>query len=205
MNKSSLTILALSALVAGALLSWLVVRGQPIELESARWFGKQARALPAFELVDHEGRRLDRERLTGNWSLMFFGYTHCPDICPMSLQTLSGMMREIDDPDVSGAIRVYFVSVDPERDNADILRQYVSYFDPRFVGASAPLDQLRTLTRALGIAHDIGDRGESGSYDVDHSAAIVLINPEAEFAGLFSAPQDAAAMARDMTRIIEHN
>jgi len=204
MNKSSIAIVAVIALVGGFALSWYVNSQKPVQLESGLWFGAQARALPEFELVDHRQQPLTRADLAGHWSLMFFGYTHCPDICPIALQTLADMMRQIDDSDVSGALRVYFVSVDPERDRPALLAEYVHYFNPGFIGATAALEQLTPLTRALGISHAIHNRVEgSDNYEVDHSSAIVLINPRAEYAGLFSAPQDAAAMARDLTRIIE--
>ena len=205
MNKSTITI-SLLALVVGFALFWFLERGKPVELEAATWFGEQARALPAFELVDHRERKLTNASLGGKWNLLFFGYTHCPDICPLSLQTLREMKQAIDDPDVAAALEVYFVSVDPERDTPQVLADYVTYFDPDFIGASAGMDQLRQLTGALGIAHEFRNRVEgSETYDVDHSGAIVLVNPAAEFAGLFGAPHDAQAMARDMTRIIEHN
>lgn len=206
MNKSSIAVVAVLALVIGFSLSWYLARNEPVKLESGTWFGEQARALPAFELVDHGNRKLTRDSLAGKWSLLFFGFTHCPDICPTTLQTLKQMRQSIDDPDVSAAVQVIFVSVDPERDTPKILGDYVGYFDPEFIGATATMDRLRPLTRSLGIAHEIRNRsGDSLDYDVDHSAAIVLVNPEAEFAGLFGAPQNAEAMARDMTRIVEHN
>lgn len=206
MNKSSIVIVTLFALIGGFGLSWYAHNNKPIELESGLWFGEQARALPEFELVDHNRNPLTRSQLSGQWSLMFFGFTHCPDICPISLQTLADMTRAIDDADVSDALQVYFVSVDPERDSPEILAEYVTYFNPAFLGATAPLEQLTPLTRSLGIAHMIRNKTEgSTNYTVDHSAAIVLINPQAEYAGLFGAPQDALSMARDMTRIIERN
>ena len=204
MNKSSIAIVALLALIGGAALSWYANSQKPIELESGLWFGEQARALPEFELIDHRQQALTRASLNGQWSLMFFGYTHCPDICPVSMQIMADMIKAIDDSDVSGVLQVYFISVDPERDRPEVLAEYVGYFNPGFNGATAPLEQLTPLTRSLGIAHMIRDRVDgSGGYDVDHSAAIVLINPQAEYAGLFGAPQDAGAMARDLTRIIE--
>jgi protein SCO1/2 len=203
MNKSSIAVVAILALVIGFSLSWYLARSQPVELESGTWFGEQARALPDFALIDDDNRKLSRDSLTGKWSLMFFGFTHCPDICPTTMQSLAQMMQSIDDSDVTDAIRVYFVSVDPARDTPEILHDYVTYFNPDFVGATAPMDRLRVLTRSLGIAHEIYD--QDGNYSVDHSAAIVLINPEAEFAALFGAPHDAPAMARDMARIVEYN
>jgi protein SCO1/2 len=206
MNKSSIAAVAILALVIGFSLSWYLARTQPVRLESGTWFGDKARPLPDFELIDQDNRPLTRDSLRGKWSLMFFGFTHCPDICPTALQTLSQMMRQIEDPEVAAAVRVIFVSVDPERDTPETLGDYVSYFNPGFIGATAPMAKLRQLTGPLGIAHEIRNRvGDSMDYDVDHSAAIVLVNPDARFAGLFGAPQNAAAMARDMTLIVEHN
>ena len=206
MNKSRITVIAVIALVVGFALSWYEHDSRPIELESGLWFGEQARALPEFELLDHSRQKLTRAQMQGKWNLMFFGYTHCPDICPISLQTLADMVKAIDDPDVTNALQVYFVSVDPERDQPELLADYVTYFNPEFKGATAPIEQLTPLTRSLGIAHGFRNKSEGSLvYDVDHSAAIVLINPRAEYAGLFGAPQDAQAMARDMTLIIERN
>lgn len=206
MNKSSIAIVALVALIGGFAVSWVISSNKPVELEAGLWFGDQARALPEFELVDHNRNTLDRNSLKGKWSLMFFGYTHCPDICPVSMQTMSDMVKAIEDPDVVKELSIYFVSVDPERDTPEILASYVTYFNPDFTGATAENEKLTPLTRSIGIAHQIRNKTDDNpEYDVDHSSAIVLINPQAEFAGLFGAPQDALVMARDITRIIEHN
>jgi protein SCO1/2 len=206
MNKSSIAIVALLALIGGFSISWFISINKPVELEAGTWFGEQARALPEFELLDHNGQLLTRSNLAGKWSLMFFGYTHCPDICPASLQTMSDMIAAIDDPDVLDAVQVYFVSVDPERDKPKVLAAYVTYFNAGFIGATAALEKLTPLTRSLGIAHNIRNKNGTGTdYDVDHSSAIVLINPQAEYAGLFGAPHDALAMARDLTRLVEYN
>ena len=206
MNKSSIVIVALVALASGIAISWAININRSVELEDGLWFGDQSRALPEFELLDHNNNPLNRASLNGKWSLMFFGYTHCPDICPASLQMMSNMVSAISDSDVSKSIKVYFVSVDPQRDTPELLASYVTYFNPDFIGATAPMDKLKPLTATLGIAHRIGHRSEDNLvYEVEHSSAIVLINPKAEFAGLFSAPHDALAMARDMTRIVEHN
>ena len=206
MNKSSIAIVALVALIGGFAVSWIINSNKPVELEAGLWFGDQARALPEFELIDHNRNTLNRDSLKGKWGLMFFGYTHCPDICPITMQTMSDMVKAMEDPDVVKELSIYFVSVDPERDTPEILAGYVTYFNPDFTGATAPIEKLTPLTRSIGIAHQIRNKtDDKPEYDVDHSSAIVLINPQAEFAGLFSAPQDALVMARDITRIIEHN
>jgi protein SCO1/2 len=206
MKKSSIAIVALVALIGGFSISWYINNSKSVDLETGLWFGDQARALPQFELIDHNNQPLTRASLEGKWSLIFFGYTHCPDICPTSLQTMSDMVAAIEDPDVLNAVQVYFVSVDPERDKPEILAAYVTYFNADFIGATAPPEKLTPLTQSLGIAHNIRNKTEgSTSYDVDHSSAIVLINPQAEYAGLFGAPHEALVMARDMTRIVEYN
>ena len=206
MNKSAITIIALGALAIGFTLSWMLAGERRIELEDGIWFGEQSRPLPEFELIDHDNRPFTRQRFAGKWNLVFFGYTHCPDICPSSLQILSQTVQAINDPDVADAVRVFFVSVDPERDTPEQIAGYVTYFNPGFVGVTGSIENLTPLTRTLGIAHERRkSSADSTDYDVDHSGAIVLIGPAAEFAGLFSAPHDALAMARDLARIVERN
>jgi len=162
--------------------------------------------LPAFQLVDHNNQILNHSRLSGKWSIVFFGYTNCPDICPTSLQTLAEMMRVIDDSDVRKAIQVIFISVDPDRDSAEVLKSYVHYFNDDFIGATAPLADLNPLTRALGVRHSREESAEDqASYEVSHSSVMILLDPTVKFAGVFSAPHSAAAMARDLSKIIEHH
>ena len=206
MKKLPLLAIGLVALCSGLMISWLVYDTRPVTLEAGLWFGDQARALPEFQLVDHNNQSLGNSQLSGKWSLMFFGYTNCPDICPTSLQTLGNMMNAIDDSDVRNSIQVIFVSVDPERDSPEILKSYVQYFNEDFIGATAPLTELNRLTTVIGIRHSRDKASESASsYDVSHSSAIILINPAVEFAGIFSAPHNAQAMARDLVKIVERN
>jgi protein SCO1/2 len=103
-------------------------------------------------------------------------------------------------------VRVYFVSVDPQRDKPDLLATYMNYFNPDFTGATADTEKLKILTSALGVSHKIKKKSEDDlSYAVSHSGFIVLIDPEVQFTGLFfSAPDDVQAIARDMTRLVKH-
>jgi len=206
MKKLPLLVIALFALCSGFIISWQIYDARPVTLEAGHWFADQAKVLPGFELVDHNNRSLGNPQLSGKWSLMFFGYTNCPDICPTSLQTLGDMMNEIGDNDVRKTIQVIFVSVDPDRDSPEILKPYVQYFNEDFIGATAPLTELNRLTTVIGIGHS-RDKStvEASGYDVSHSSTIILINPAVEFAGIFGAPHNAPAMARDLVKIVEHN
>ena len=205
MRRSAPYIIAVVALVLGLGGSWFAQNSKPIKLEVGRWFGEQARTLVDFELRDQNNQPFGEKQLKGKWSLLFFGYTHCPDICPISLQAMAEMMKAIDDKHVREDLQVAFISVDPARDTPALLKSYVEYFNPSFIGATAALPELKKLTTSIGIAHKLEKKSdEQESYLVSHSGAIVLLNPQAEFSGLFSAPHDALAMARDMTKIIEH-
>ncbi|MGB0697167.1 MAG: SCO family protein, partial [Rhodospirillaceae bacterium] len=110
--------------MAGFFVSWNL-SNKPVVLEAATWFGDQAKLLPEFELVDQNKEPITREQLKGYWNLVFFGYTHCPDICPTALIDMNRMVQSIEDPQVREAVKVYFVSVDPERDTPEELGPYV--------------------------------------------------------------------------------
>ena len=206
MKKVHLLIIAIISLTAGFSVSWMVFDSKPIILKAGLWFGDQATILPEFQLLDHNNQILGKPELTGKWSLMFIGYTNCPDVCPASMQALSDMMQAIEDEDVRRALQVIFVSVDPDRDSAEILKNYVQYFNSEFIGATASLTDLDRLTKVLGIMHSRDKTSEDQVvYGVSHSSSILLINPKAEFAGLFSAPHDSLAMANDLGKIIDNN
>lgn len=206
MKKSGIAIVAILAFGIGAGLSWITARVQPVQLEVGTWLGDQARTLPDFELIDQNGKIFARDDLQGKWQLLFFGYTHCPDICPMSLQTLADSVKAIDDPDVSDTLQVIFVSVDPQRDNPQRLKRYTEYFNPDFVAATGTVTDLNRLTRSLGMTYAVNQTdSHQDNYEVSHSAAFVLLNPEVKFAGIFGPPHDSQAIARDLIKVIEHN
>lgn len=175
---------------------------EPVTLQAATWFGEQARALPAFELTDHNNRSFTPASMQGKWHLLFFGYTHCPDICPDTLQILSDTVQQIDNPDVMENLQITFVSVDPERDTLDRTRQYVTYFNPVFVSARAPIDRINVLTDALGVLHYIDKRKDQDNYEVAHSGVLTLIDPQGRYTAVFNSPHDSASIAHDLSAII---
>lgn len=204
MRKSRLVVVALLALAIGFTIALIAKQFQPIELESATWFGDHSRTLPEFELIDQNNNKLTGSDFKGKWHLLFFGYTHCPDICPASLQTLAEMVKLIDDRHVANLLEVAFISVDPARDRPEILKSYVEYFNPDFIAATASPENLDRLTGSLGIAYFIDKTDpEKQSYEVGHSSGYILINPAVEFSGLFSAPHDSRKIANDLIKIIE--
>ncbi len=162
-----------------------------------------ALALPEFSLTDQDGNPLGREELRGQWSALFFGFTHCPDICPVTLQQLAvARTRMSADRGENELPAIVFVSVDPERDDAQALSDYVAAFGPDVVGATATLRELDKLTKPLGIFH-ARQPNPDGGYAVEHSAAIVVINPLAEYHAVFSAPHDIDSLAHDLTLMME--
>jgi protein SCO1/2 len=154
--------------------------------------------IAAFELRDQNNQVFDLARLRGKWSLLFFGYTHCPDICPLTLGTLKQVHQLLGEDNKD--LQYVFVTVDPERDTPEIMRSYVGYFHPDFLGVSGPHSELDKLTKALGVYYHLGKVSSAGNYEVDHSAAVFLVDPQARLRGLFSAPQDAGHMAANLRR-----
>lgn len=165
----------------------------------------EPRRIPAFTLTDQHGERFGPDQLGGHWSLLFFGFTHCPDICPGTLFDLARVSAGLREADAAAAdrVQVVFVSVDPERDDAGRLRDYVDYFDPDFIAVTGPHQQLEPLTRTLGIAYRIEPHEPSAErYNVDHSASVLLLDPAGRLHGVFPAPHDAAVMQADLLRLI---
>ena len=152
------------------------------------------RPIGAFMLQDHHRRAFTRKRLEGAWTFMFFGYTHCPDICPTTLATLRQV--ELDLPEHASAPRQHvLVSVDPARDTVEHLAGYVSSFGPAFLGVTGSDGELSKLAREVGAVFFRGEPEDDGSYFVEHTASIMLVDPRGRLVALFGMPHDAAAIA----------
>ena len=203
MKRTLVALIVLVGILAGVAAAHFFARLQsvPLELEHATLF-QEPRALPQFALIDQAGRGFDRERLRGHWTFLFFGFVNCPDICPTTLVTLAGARKALTDLPAGKRPEVAFVSVDPGRDTPQVLAAYVANFDPSFAGVTGSAEVIEAVTRALGVAVIIGPAAADGSYTVDHSAAIFLVDPRARVAALFGAPHEAAAIARDYRRIV---
>ncbi len=159
--------------------------------------------LGPFTLLDVDGKPFTKQEFLGHWTLVFFGFTNCPDICPTTLSTLNQVYEQMrGNADLFSRLQVLFVSVDPERDSSDILRSYIHYFNNAFIGATADKENLQRLTRQFGVLFlKVEIPGET-SYSMDHSGSILLVDPNARFVGLFSLPHVASDIADRLERMV---
>lgn len=185
-----------AALVLGVTLAVLQRPPAPVVLRSGTAMF-QPRPIGEFELVNQHGQALTRKALEGRWSIVFAGFTHCPDVCPTTLATLATLKMRLKGRD---DLQILFLSVDPERDTPALLAQYVGHFDPGMIGATGAKEQIDRLCADLGLAY-IRNPGAAGEYTVDHSAALVLVDPEARVAAYFQPPFDLDGLAADFVAL----
>lgn len=193
-------IIAAFALLAGVW-SALQLRDRPGQFEDlgATRF-PVAREIAPFELLDQQRRPFTNASLEGVWSFLFFGYTHCPDVCPTTLGVLNSMAQRLG---AEGRdVRFVFVSVDPERDTPEQLGRFLGYFNTDFIGVTGTPAAIEQLTGQLGVLHMRVDAGEDATgYLVDHTAGVILVDPDARYHAVFMPPLSAAGMLDDFSRI----
>ncbi len=201
----SVTITVIVGILAASAGVWLAQRvfQQPSVPATANATVIQpARALPTFDLLDDAGQAFTRANLEGRWSLVFFGFTHCPAICPNTLAMLQQTQTALATLPQALQPQLVFVSVDPERDTPAKMHDYVRFFGPTLRGVTGAPDRIEALTDALGVPVNRVPLPD-GDYTVDHSTAIFLVNPHGEFNALFSAPQTAQSIASDYRIIVQ--
>jgi protein SCO1/2 len=196
--------IALALLGFGTARHWLGAGGEaPPGIQGAAY--AQPRTIPEFELVGQDGEKLERTSLLDHWTLLYFGYTYCPDVCPTTLQTLGAVQRRLEERNAGDQVEVLFVSVDPKRDTPERLAQYAPFFGPRVRGATGDPAHLSRLTEALGVVYaQVGDGGDPG-YLVDHSSAVLLIDPEARLYAVMTAPHSVDQLLTDFLALREYH
>jgi protein SCO1/2 len=201
-GRVSATYLILVAALAAGVGLWLGGRafGPSAPRLAAAVMYPAARELPDFKLQRADGTGLTKADWTGRWTVAFFGYTNCPDVCPTTLATFKQVFANLTADGIADKVRFDFISVDPERDTPDVLTKYVGYFDKDFVAATGSDEELTKVTRALGLIYSREPTG-NGDYAVDHSASAVLIDPAGREVGLFRPPFDAKAIAADLATL----
>jgi len=176
-------------------------RAAPVELTTGIML-TPSRELPDFSLIDQQGRAFGTANLRGHWSLLFFGYTNCPDFCPTTLATLAAMQKRLRAERSAVLPQVIFVSVDAKRDTPAQLAKYVPYFDPEFIGLTAA-DQpsIEAVAKKLGVGVIIQPTAD-GNYTVDHSGAIFVLNPDGRLTAILTGPFSVAALQGDFQHIV---
>jgi protein SCO1/2 len=161
-----------------------------------------SRELPDFSLIDQRGRPFDSANLHNHWSMLFFGYTNCPDLCPATLTTLAAMQKRLRAARAPVLPQVIFVSVDAKRDTPAQMAKYVPYFDPDFIGLTAA-DQpsIEAVAKKLGVSVILQPTSD-GNYTVDHSGAIFVVDPGGRVTAILSGPFSVDALQGDFQRIV---
>ncbi len=190
------------AMLAGALFAQFM-RGsdQPVVNLNSGTLLPGGRDVADFNLVDSSNAPFSRARLAGQWSVLFFGFTNCPDICPTTLTTLAQVEKGLADLPAAQRPRMVFVSVDPKRDTPAQVDTYIRFFSPGFVGLTGEPANVERFTRAMGVPVQIHDSG-NGAYMVDHAATLFLLDPQARLTAVFSAPHQLDTLAGDLRTAI---
>lgn len=198
-RKYFIAAVAIIAIVTGI---WLTSRVlSPPPLPQTATLLPAAMDLAEFSLLDQDGTTFTPRSFDGRWNLVFFGFTHCPDICPLTLQVLAKARQQMVDAGQEELPRIVLVSVDPERDTPEVIGQYVAHFGADTIGVTGELSELRKLTDGLGIFFEKSGL-DGDSYSVDHSAVVIVVDPDGRFHSLFGAPHKAENFAHDLAIIM---
>jgi protein SCO1/2 len=175
------------------------------QLQQATYLYNQLKTIPEFQFTDHEGQPFTEQDLKGQWTLWFFGFTHCPDICPTTLSLLSAAVNQLENDHGVENISIIFVSVDPERDTPEKMKAYVNAFNDKAIGISAYDQSLAPFLQNMGIIAVKQKQNDlQKDYLVDHSSAIYLIAPDTGISALFNTPHRIDSITEDMLVIQEH-
>ncbi|MGO4001748.1 MULTISPECIES: SCO family protein [Pseudomonas] len=190
-QKTVFILVALIALVLGLTINKVLSgkgQGDPTALiDAGIILLPQSRNLPDVQMTNQDGQPVTINELKGKWSLLFFGYTFCPDICPTTLAQLRQIKSELP-ADAGDKLQIILVSVDPHRDTPQQLKQYLGYFDPQFIGlAPKSVEELQTVANALSIPFIPADTSKP-NYTVDHSGNLAVIGPDGTQRGFIRAP-----------------
>ncbi len=176
--------------------------GPPPVTEDATLFAPP-RELPELRLVDQDGRAFTTATLRDRWTVVFFGFTHCPDVCPTTLSTLAQVRKLLADLPATQQPHVLFVTVDPERDTPQRLRQYVRFFDPSFAAVTGALPDIERAASAFSIPFARIPLPQGG-YTMDHGAGVFFVSPEAAVVAYSSPPLAADVLARDYRMAVDY-
>ncbi|HEX9207529.1 MAG TPA: SCO family protein [Steroidobacteraceae bacterium] len=200
-----LVLLAIVAFVVGLVVARGLFRPAAVPVpatENATIF-VPPRALPPLALVDADGKPLGPRFLEGHWTLVFFGFTHCPDVCPTTLTVLGQVHKLLGSMPAGRQPRVLLVTVDPERDTPQRLRDYVRFFDPAFTGATGTPEAIRQAAAAFAVPYAKVPL-PGGGYTMDHGAGVFTVGPAGQVVAYSSPPLSADVLARDFRKTVQY-
>jgi len=164
---------------------------------------QKTKKLPQFELTDMNNNPFSNQQLMEKWSVIFFGYTFCPDICPTTMSALAQVANKLS-PEVKNHVQFIFVSVDPQRDTPAHLAEYIPFYHPDFIAISGNDEQLQTFSMSLGAMYM--KVANNDSYVMDHSSTVFIVNPQGERYGIFNRSStgviDTNAIAQDLNILL---
>ncbi len=158
--------------------------------------------IPEFKLIDQNGMSFTQDSLKEQWSFLFFGYTHCPDVCPTTINVLEQVEKQLQQHTDLAKPRFIFISIDPDRDTPEHLAKYMTYFHQDFLAVTGPLDQLKMLTKPLGIFYERNNPNNESNYSINHTSAILLVDPQARVRSLTSPPHNPNTIAKDYQYVL---
>ena len=192
------TVFLILLFVAVILGSFIYTKVKPHALSDAElrannaYLFKAARDIGDFRLTDDNGQPFTPADLRGKWSLLFFGYTYCPDVCPTTMAQLNQFYKQLEKKYAANT-QIVMVSVDPARDDAAKLHEYVRYFNPQFRGVTGEFTALQKFATTLNVAFS-KIAGDGDHYQVQHSDNIAIIDPQGHYIGLFKGPHELSKL-----------
>lgn len=180
--------LAITFAMGGTLLAGMKYlkkqKEEAIEKERTKSIGKPLLGGP-FSLVDHHNKPCQSQDFLGQWVLLYFGFTHCPDICPDEIEKMIEVVEDIDNIPSLPNLTPVLITIDPERDTAEAMAAYVKEFSPKLIGLTGTKDQVEQVSRAYRVYYSQGPRDEDNDYIVDHTIIMYLVGPDGEFVEYF--------------------
>lgn len=209
-RRVPLLIAAVAVLVAAAALGWRWLRPPPapaphfVEVANGAYVLPKPDTLADFRLVKHDGTIFDNQSLKSRWTFLIFGYTFCPDFCPTTLVEFAHVHRQLAQrPQGTRDVQFVMVSVDPARDTPELLGRYVPQFNREFIGATGEPAVIARLADSVGAVYARAPGSSGDNYLIDHSTAVLLINPNGALQGVFAAPHVAKDMVQAFAKMRE--
>lgn len=209
-QRGLLVVVALGAALLGAILFSFWIRPTdadaklPADLQQHYLVG--TKPIVGIAMTDHLGHPFTEARFKGHWTFLFFGFTNCPDVCPTTMLAMQQVWQRLPaSAKANPSPQLVFVSVDPDRDTQDKLKDYVSYYSPEFIGIRGSHDKLDVLVNQVGALYGYEDGPDKDHYTVMHSAQLILIDPQGNMRGIFSPPLEPGEIAQSFVRIREYH